>query len=52
MRLDDWIKDSWRGAMKLIMITILSEGLRTFIMVGFIAKLPGELAMLADLSRS
>ena len=36
--------------MRLIMITVLSEGLRMFIMVDFIAKLPGELAMLADLS--
>ena len=52
MRLDDWIEDSWRCAMKLIMITVLSEGLRMFIMVDFIAKLPGELAMLADLSGS
>ena len=54
MRADCGIKDSWRKgwncAMKLIMITVLSEGLRTFIMVDFIAKLPWELAMLVDLS--
>ena len=55
MRLDDWIKNScgrkgWNCAMKLIMITILREGLRAFVMVNFIAKLHGELAMLADLS--
>ena len=56
MRADDRIKDSWRKgwncAMKLIMITVLSEGLRMFIVVDLIAKLPGELAMLADLSGS
>ena len=56
MRADNWIKDSWRKgwncAMKLIMITILSGSLRMFIVVDFIAKLPGELAMLADLSGS
>ena len=50
MRLDDWIKDSWRGAMKLIMITVLSEGLRMFIVVNFVAKLSGELAKVVDLS--
>ena len=56
MRLDDRIKDSWRKgwncAMKLIMITILSEGLRVFIMVNLVAKLSGELAKVVDLSGS
>ena len=56
MRADCGIKDSWRKgwncAMKLIMITILSEGLRMFIMVDFLAELPGEVASLADLSGS
>ena len=36
--------------MRLIMITVFSKGLRMFIMVNLIAKLPGELAMLVDLS--
>ena len=56
VRLNDGIKDSWRKgwscAMRLIMITVLSEGLRTFIVVNLVAKLPGELAMLVDLSGS
>ena len=61
MRTDDRVKNScgcsvikraWSWAMRLIMIAVFSKGLRTFIMVNLIAKLPGELAMLVDLSGS
>ena len=38
--------------MRLIMITVFNEGMKMFIVVDLIAKLPGELAMLVDLSGS